>query len=329
MNKEGLMKLENPREDNYFHGIVWNIRMEQALESLKNIELLLHRFRLNGPYTESQLKERLDAKIVRNPEYRKNSRMPNYRTMACTKHHGLSLTFFLDPIEGMDLPECLIEVSSPSQGWLICLNTLLPGLNISSAEYTGDLFCVGVNNIRNFFEVLLRYCYVPNAKEINIYNGFSKSYSASSEHNRSAYWGDDVKGYERGEDKKKKKDKGWLKTDCDRVRMEFTARKALLKRKDIYELDKFVKDCKFNEIFCKRFNPMVFVGSGQLPREIDSYTLIQGHEVFQEEYIRAKTKGIKNRYQYMKPAKPLCSLEKEINELAIAFDARWRQRLKT
>lgn len=323
------MKSESIREDNYVHGIVWNIRIRQALESLKKIELLLHRMRFSGPYTEFQLEERLDAKIVRNPYYKKNLRMPNYRTMACTKHHGLLLTFFLDPIMGMDAPQCLIEVSSPKQGYLICLNTLLPGLNVSSAEYTADLFCDGVNNVRNLFEVLPRYCYVPNAKEINIYNGFSKCYSPASKYNRSAYWGDYTKAYERGEKKKKKKDKGWLKTNCDRVRMEFTARKDLLKRKNIYELDKFVRDCKFNEIFSKRFNPMVFKGSIELPREIDSYTLIQGHEFFHEEYIRAKTKGIKNRYQYMSPARPLCNLKKEINELAIGFDEKWRQRLKT
>jgi hypothetical protein len=323
------MKLENIRENNYVHGIVWKIRIDQALESLKKIELLLHRFRFSGPYTEFQLEERLDGKIVRNPKYKKNLRMPNYRTMACRKHHGLDLTFFLDPIKGMDLPQCLIEVSYPTQGYLICLNTLLPGLKVSSAEYTADLFCEGENNVRNFFEVLLRYCYVPNAKETNIYNGFSRCHSPSSKYNRTAYWGDYTKAYERGEDSKKKKNRGWLKNSCDRVRMEFTARKDLLKRKNIYELDNFVRDCKFNEIFSKRFNFKVFVGSGQLPKEIVSYTLIQGHEIFQEEYIRAKTKKIKNRYQYVSDVKPLCNLKKEINELAIGFDGKWRQRLKT
>jgi len=305
----------------------WEKRKRQAVESIVDKKLFLHRCRFSGNYTYGELQNRLGAKIGIVKTYDKNLRMPNYNTMAFIKEYlGIDLTIFLDPIEFTNIPRCMLELSYPTQEYLMCLNLLLPGLKCSSIEYTNDLFCLKTTHVQRLFEVLFRYCFVPYLKFPSFFNGHSAKYSSSTNLNRTAQFGP-FKIYERGEDKKSPH-RGWTWRELNRVRREFTADRELLKRKDIYELERFIADCKYSEIVPKSYSFRVFNGSDRLPGETDTYALIEGHESFQLEYIRAFEDGIKNPYQYMTKAKVLNELKRELDQLAIHFDQRWRERSK-
>ena len=308
-------------------GVNWLKRKREAVESIVDKKVFLHRCRFSGSYTYDDLSARLGKKLGINKAYDKNSRMPNYNTMAYTEHFGINLTIFLNPIETINAPKCMIELSYPTQEYLMALNLLLPGLKCSRIEYTNDLFCLDAMSVRRSFEVFFRYCYVPYVKIPRIFSGHSAKYRNSSKVNRTASI-DHVKIYERGNDKKGPH-KGWTQRELDRIRIEFTAPRELLKRKDIYELEKFITDCKFSEVVPKSYSFSVFTGNKRLHEETDTYALIEGHESFQLEYIRAFDDGIKNPYQYKNDAKVLNRLKRELDQLAIQFDEKWRQRSKT
>jgi hypothetical protein len=304
----------------------WKRRKRQTVESIVAKKVFLHRCKFSGSYTYDDLSARLGKKLGINKAYDKNSRMPNYNTMAYTEHFGLNLTIFLNPIETINAPRCLIELSYPTQEFLMALNLLLPGLKCSSIEYTNDLFYLDATSVRKSFEVFFRYCFVPYLKIPRILSGHSAKYKNSSKVNRTARI-DPVKIYERGADKKGPH-KGWTQRKLDRIRIEFTARRELLKRKDIYELEKFIADCKYSEIVPKSYSFSLFTGNQRLPCETDTYALIEGHESFQLEYIRAFDDEIKNPYQYKNDAKVLNRLKRELDQLAIQFDQKWRHRSK-
>ena len=111
--------------------------------------------------------------------------------------------------------------------------------------------------------------------------------------------------------------------------MEFKASRNYLLRKGIDKLKDLIINSKFSEIMPKNYHFKVFNGSDSLPNETDTYTLIEGHEVIQKEYVDAHSNGLRNPYQYMKDAMVLRKLKRELDQLAIRFDEDWWNRFKT
>ena len=304
----------------------WLIKKGRAFDNIEKKELFLHRHRFSGNYIYADLTRRLEKKFKIDRSSTTLKRMPNYRTVGWIKHMGFDLTIFLEPIQ-INMPKCIIEVSGPTHGYLLCLNELLSDLKTSFVEYTMDLYCPDLNSVQNLFDVLIRYCYVPYAGEPYIFSGHKSPYQRPSGLNRTCYFLN-LKIYERGPDDKRF-EKGWKRKHLDRVRVKFEASRSYLKGRGIEKLEDLIIDCKFSEIMPKNYHFKVFDGSDILPNEIDTYTFIEGHESIQKEYVDARSNGVRNPYQYMKDALVLRKLKRELDQLAIRFDEDWWNRFKT
>jgi len=203
------------------------------------------------------------------------------------------------------------------------LNESLPDLNISSIEFTLDLYCSNLEAVGRLFNVLLKYCYVPRYSNLKFHRGHSLKNRQIPELNRSYYIGK-LKIYERGEDKTPWGE-GWHRSELDRVRVEFTANSEVLRKNGMNSLEDFIANCNFERIFLKRFQFKVFKGSSQLPKENDTYALVCEHESFQKQLIDARNLGRPiNPNQYVADAPGFETLNKQVIRLIRKFERDWQ-----
>ncbi|MGO9138740.1 MAG: hypothetical protein ACLP9S_02755 [Syntrophales bacterium] len=277
--------------------LLLNLRKKSVLLSISKIKVRFHKIWLSGSYNWNQLEERIGKLKMGD-----NSWMPKYRTLAYRQLRDRSLTIFVNPIDNF-LPHCFFGTSYPTQAFLVKLNMLLPGLNISSVEYTIDMFSDFIS-VRNNFCILRRYLYFPHQNNTELYKDGelrSNKYNVTLEAKK-------MKMYERGPDDKRMGGAGWPLKDIDRLRIEFTADRNDLNRAGIRELENFIKDSKFSSIMESKFKFRRFKKTApRLPREWEIYKArdLLGHiGSFQSEYELAKIR-YQNVGQYLEDVKEL------------------------
>ena len=303
----------------------WKDKKSRALRGIRKKDVFLHRHAFKGDYMYDELEERL-GRIKILISKRENYRWRHYSHTGMISYKGRKLRIFLNPKETY-MPECFIEISNPSQAYLVKLKKAVPDLNIHFLEYTLDLYCSSAVAVRRLFDVLPKYYYVPHARKVSFPGKPGRRNMHTSELNRT-FKISKLKIYERGEDKTPWGE-GWYRTELDRVRVEYKATEGLLSYHGMNSLNDLIVNCNFESIFLKRFQFKIFRNSGQLPKENDRYAKVDKLECFQKQYIEAKKRGIKNLNQRIKDAPGFDSLKKSVKRKVKKFDRNWRIKLNT
>ena len=133
-------------------------RSRIILESSRNILDIVpkfHRFVITGNYTLAEIFERVPMLIAGDDKkYIPDKRMPNYKKKAHkTLPSGCRAIIFHAPIYPY-LPRVLIELYYPNKEILKEIMRGLPGLKVSSVEYTIDLYCQNPSEVKKMFWVL-------------------------------------------------------------------------------------------------------------------------------------------------------------------------------
>ena len=165
-----------------------------------------------------------------------------------------------------------IIMSNPKPFILLCLMDKFKILNLSSVEYTIDLFCSDSSTVRKLYYLLKKYLVLKYKRK-----QFIRFYENKPEFNFSNYIDDKFKIYERGNDNLRLENNAWRFDDIDRLRLEFTANRYYLKKiLRIRNFDDFIDDCRFNSfisyllfyrIFFMKFDP----SQKHLPKETETY----------------------------------------------------------
>lgn len=299
----------------------WEERKLRALEEISKKRAILHRHIFTGDYNYKEISKNI-GQIKIQADKGSNYRKRNYAGMAYRTINENRLRIFYHRLAPV-LPKCIIEVSSPSREVLIRLNESLSGLNLSSIEFTLDLYCSNSVSVGRLFNALLKYCYVPSCRIVRFHRGHSPRNRQTRRLNRSYYIGK-LKIYERGEDKTPW-GQGWYRSELDRVRVEFKANSELLGNNGMNSFEDFIANCNFERIFMPRFQFKVFEGSSRLPKENDTYALVNGHESFQQQLIDARDRGRpKNPNKYVKDAQGFEKVREQVLRKIRKFDRDWQ-----
>ena len=223
-------------------------------------------------------------------------------------------------------PLCILEMTQPSQEWLIRLNTRLPGLNVSSVEYAVDIYTQDSRSAQDLLHLLAKYLHCRWKRSSRMI-GENLIESPSLDRMNTVIHLDNAKFYSRGPDKKKREE-GWNMEDCDRVRIDFKAtNEYYLRRYGITKLDEFIKMPWMNKILDSKFqfrtfHKSVFLG---IPGECEFFNECDENGVpvtFQSRLIELKRK-VSNIYPYVIEPRGLKHLQ-FMWQLAISrFDWNW------
>lgn len=297
------------------------------LPSIKNIKVRIHRIRLTGHYTFRDLEELGNLKV--NDQYRPSDRMKHFEKHAFLRFRDRKLTVILHPDVGY-LPQCIIEMSYPREKLLLALNKKLAWLNVSYAEYTIDLFFNNSDDVKKYFRLLYRYVYFPYQKVFTLHS--DKKLSDSTRDTNAWVFTKRMKLYERGPDKKKKINGGWLLNGVDRIRIEFKASWKDLRKHGLTSLEMFSMDPKFELMLKNKFSFKRFKKSStnNLPSEYEKYTAkdSKGHSgSFQNQYLLAMEKGnIENMSQSIEDVYELMLLRDQIYHKIKERNKKWESR---
>lgn len=230
------------------------------------------------------------------------------------------------------LSKYMFSVVGPTQKDLYYLSFTIPGIEVSSVEYSIDMFCENYKKVSALFYILRRYMYFPYRDKTVCKGGAFGGIESERTENCAWFIWDKAHGakcltvYERGSDDKKD-GAGWKIEDIDRVRVEFVAKNKtkVFKNNGITKLSDFVKNPHFHKIVSDKFDFRRFKSSSQFPKDWDDFNAPDNSgylECFQEEYISAKQK-CKNVSQCIEPATNLLKLRKRMLSHMIAFDDKW------
>lgn len=296
------------------------------LSDISKIKIRIHRIRLSGPYIWNDLDKKL-GKLKLNDNF-DSKRMPNYKKQTFAFFEGRRLSIFLCPINGT-LPQCMIELSYPGVNFLTKLYKRLPELQVSSAEYTIDLFFDKPEDVKKYFRLLYKYIYFPYRKQFNL----ESDYLLRDERRYKNAWifAGKMKMYERGLDKERQKTGYWLLDDVDRIRIEFKANWTDLNKHNLTDLSRFAEDPKFAEMLINKFYFKRFKSSknNHLPAEYEKYKSRdrKGHNgAFHTQYLHEKKRGnIKNIAQQVENVQELMPLLAAIHSKIERRNKSWRK----
>lgn len=296
-------------------------------DDISKIKIRIHRFRLSGPYLWSDLDGKI-GKLKINEVYNASERMPNYKKNAFVRFKNRNLSVFLNPKEGT-LPQCIIELSYPYQKLLSNLQSELPRLKVSFAEYTIDIFFENHKNVKKYFNLIYRYIYFRNQKEMVLHS--NKELDDDSRKINAWVFTDKMKLYERGPDKKINKGGYWLLNDVDRIRIELKAKWRDLNSNGLNNLELFLKNPLFTSLLKNRFKFKRFKSSvNNVPSEYDDYYVkdSKGHSgAFQNQYLYLKDrKYVKNISQSIEDVPELLPLYYRILSKIDLREKKWLQK---
>ena len=324
--------------------------VRHALVGITEIVPFLHRIKFSGDYTHSEIKQK-KARLGVDDDNRKKA--------VLKLEKDILIISFKQPARVT--PLSIAENSISAFKALSRLYRALPDLTIMSVVYGIDLFCQNSDSVADLFFLLRRYMYFHHAKwtsmdggkfygwrEPRDENAVYKIHFDKKEMKKSAF-GKSVEIYERGKDREKTSlpsgDIGWKHSYTDRVRLAFTFNRdgGYLAKNGLKNLADILTGPKFQEfLFPKTFSSDETRGQDQiqfrnfvrdnpdkLPKDHEDYTTEdrQGNmECFQEEYFRAKERGIEGMGDKMEDTKVLKGLKGKILEATKLFDEQWKEK---
>lgn len=300
------------------------------IEDIVRIEVKIHMICLTGGYQKKGISDFFDKLAFKKYDI---DRFENYEYGAFKKLQGGFLTVKASPLEGY-LPQCIIETTNPTHEMLYCILKKFPELSVSKAEYTVDIVYSSPQDVRKYFYLIRRYAYFPHVRKKNIILLTHHKNLKRSAVNMSLYAGA-IKIYERGKDDHKtvynKLDKGWSYDDLDRVRIEVTAKREILKKNGLRNLNNFVESVKFQKIFMKRIHFKRFIESAKkVPNQYAYYRTkdIKGHSAALYAEIEGAKKIYKNPLQYLKNVKKFEIFKKILVSHIKEFENNWSKRFE-
>lgn len=255
-------------------------------------------------------------------------RMPNYRKRWIQQSPEFQINIYADPIPPK--PPFLIEIIPTELAAINDWKKLLqffhlrfPSMKVSTVDYAIDEHCHDFRAAEILFRTHLRHLYVPYQRRVNFLGGDLVHYGDRTRMNSVCRIGD-VKTYERGPDDKKKGE-GWIMADVDRVRLEYSAPRRILKTRGIFFLPDLIRQPRFYEINKNIYKFMHFEGTKKLPKLGQDYmTPDKDGNIgcFQLELIGHKD-TIKNIRHYMKQTKDFDGLRAALFDAMRRFDFEW------
>jgi hypothetical protein len=298
-----------------------------------DIRCFLHTMHLSGNYFYNEITNNI-GRIYKETSHDLSKRAPSYKSKYVLNQKRFLIIIFLDPIKDI-FPPCYIEIHPKEpvglrtyKKFLVWLDANLPGLKVSRVEYTSDQLCLGPLEATRLFFAEREHLYVPRVRSLRNCRLFGEDLSNYSNFDRHNYVfrPGPLKLYERGPDRKKKNE-AWNFVDCDRVRLEFTAKGRLLNKMGIGLLEKFLQSPKFYEINTNKFHFRYFLGSKKLPKISSGYangvrTEFRGSFLAQHIVLR---KEVENIAAYVKNFDAFDELMSRLHFLWKRFDERWER----
>lgn len=311
--------------------LLFDRKKKNILDQIESLKPLIHRVVLSGYYNYDQVKQKIGNPKVNNEclkvtdhngDFLKNR--TSYNTFANVWFCGKQVSVLVNP-PARYYPFCMLEVTEPSQEWLMHLNSKLPNLKVSSVEYAVDIFPHNSEFSEELTSFLSKYLHCGHKRSSKIEENLSTHatnlvFHFSTKHGIG-------KLYSRGPDNRKIDD-GWHIEDCDRTRIEFKATSGYyLKKYRIVELASFIENPKMTSIFAKKFKFHTFKESTYLgiPSEHEFYNECDENGIpltFQAKLIELK-KHIINVYPYIITPKKFDCLIDNWNESIADYDLEW------
>jgi hypothetical protein len=309
-----------------------------AIDEIFSVQPCIDRIAFSGNYKRGDL-EAVFGKLKEDEKYVPEKRMPAYDKKLIRDMKGFLLIFFVKPNKARPLvylevfPKENCQISD-WQNLLKKLSAAFPKLIVSGIEYAIDLFCTNKGNTGLLFWVLMRYLYIPsisrkgkvyffcekgNEKEINTLQG--ADYKVNFVHRI----GRDIRVYERGSDRDKKKG-AWLRENLDRIRLEKCIRRNRLIKYGIHRPNHVLESPKFLEVNERVWRFKTFAHSRKLPKEWEDYQTkdSKGNSGILMLEILNKRKEVKNILQCLKDQEDLrIGLRGKILEGLKKYDEEW------
>jgi hypothetical protein len=291
------------------------------------IECKIHRMVLTGLYGYKRIEEAL-GKLFVDETFDPVKQRSAYRARALRKVQNFDVSIFVNPVTSR--PACLMRIDPQGdvsikayKEFLKWLDSGLPGLKVSSVEYANDQFCNDPKAAENLFMIERRHLYVPRQRHMRTYGETIARWGKKTRMNTVFRIGDN-KLYERGPDKKKQ-DQFWLYRYVDRVRLEHTATREELRKRNIDRLTDFISHPRFYAVNKLIYGFKHFEGSKHLPRPWEGYpTPDDSGEpgCFQAEQIFHRRK-VNNIGQYLTDSNDFEPLLERLRDLWLKFDEEW------
>jgi hypothetical protein len=134
----------------------------------------------------------------------------------------------------------------------------------------------------------------------------------------------DVKLYIRGPDGKRKS--CWNIDSCDRIRLELSASRKILRNHKIKKVDDLLENAQFQEINGDIYKFKCFEGSRILPQRTNAYPSSdkQGNKNCLQYEINKYRPKVKNLNQYLKDVDAFDPLKEALLGAMIRFDTEWQ-----
>ena len=255
-------------------------------------------------------------------------RMPSYRTRWIKQSPEFQTNIYIYPTRGR--PPFLIEIIPTEQAtlndwkkFLQFIHLWFPNLKVSMVDYAIDEHCYDFKAAEKLFQIQLKYLFIPYQRSVNFLGGDLVHYGDRTMMNTVCRIGD-VKLYERGPDRKKNGD-GWIMSDVDRVRLEYSAPRGALVRRGISDIADLIRYPRFFETNKNIYKFMNFKGSKKLPMLGQEYTTPDENGYvgcFQSEVIGHRQK-VKNISHYMENTEGLETLKSALQNAMRRFDLEW------
>jgi hypothetical protein len=230
-----------------------------------------------------------------------------------------------------NFPNVIFELSYPTPHLLLFLLEKYKKLYISSVEYTIDFYCRDPIATRKLYFLLKKYLFIENIRvqKIVTKNKIRKKYpnikiiEDDPNFNYSYYLKyRALKLYERGPDNE---DDFWEYNNIDRVRFELTDNGYyLMKLFKVKLLDKFIIDCKFNELMKDKISFRKFKKSKRrFPHEHEDYKIGKKPEYHNCIMYYKQRKGI--GLENLIDANEFDHLKAQINDEMSKFTDDWKK----
>jgi hypothetical protein len=300
------------------------------------IKAFLHKIVLSGDWGHSrgylQRIKDVDGPLHQDREFKPETRMPNYQRKYIRQSRNFEIIVFSDPINYC--APFVIEVYPKEKASVRALMQLLCALNsslgliyVTSIEYAVDLYCHDRDSMQRLSCILKRFLRVPYQRKAKLFGEDCIQWGNETRMN-AVYKAGGTKVYERGPDGKKKKKGGlpyWDLEACDRVRLERSFPRKLLKPTGISTLNDLIQHAKFKELNGEVYRFQCFEGSRKLPRIWEDYTTPdeKGNKNCLQYEINHGRQQVKNLNQYLKDVRAFDSLRVAVKEAMKRLDNEW------
>lgn len=257
-----------------------------------------------------------------------SKRMPDYDKRWIKQSPEFQINIYTKPTAIR--PPFLIEIIPTEKAILNDWQELLkfihlwfPNLKVSMVDYAIDEHCYDFLAAEKLFRVQLKNLFITHQRNVNFLGGDLVCYGDKTRMN-SVCRINDAKMYERGPDIKKK-GKGWAMKDVDRVRLEYSAPREVLKKNGIYVIADLIRHPQFYEINKNIYTFKHFSGSKKLPKLGQDYTTPDANGntgCFQSEDIGNRG-NIKNIAHYRKDIADFDVLKSAFWNSMRKFDSDW------